>query len=84
MSTSKEMVKGMLAQKVGDIVVEVVEKEDYNKIHSSFGSKATSSVTSFDCRPQKFPEAILDVGGACVVSGLGDSDTFTKGPDVIE
>lgn len=41
-------------------------------------------MTNFDCRPQNFPEAILDVGGACVVSGLGDSDTFTKGPNVIK
>lgn len=41
-------------------------------------------MTSFDCIPQNFPQAILDVRGACVVSGLGDSDTFTKGPNVIE
>jgi hypothetical protein len=38
------MVKDKLAEKVANIVVEVLENEDCNKMHSSFGSKATSGV----------------------------------------
>lgn len=51
----EQVVNDRLAIKFANIIIKLVEIEGCSKMYSSSGSKATSGVTSTECRTQKNP-----------------------------